>query len=39
MTYIKVDSVTLASSSGSILLNLNGGNSMDLSDVVEVAEG
>lgn len=39
MTYRKVDSVTLASASGSILLNLNGGSSMDLADVVEVTEG
>jgi flagellar basal-body rod modification protein FlgD len=39
MTYRKVDSVTLASANGSILLNLNGGSSMDLADVVEVTEG
>ncbi len=38
MTYRKVDSVTLAGSSG-ILLNLNGGSTMALADVVEVAEG
>ncbi|GLX77661.1 basal-body rod modification protein FlgD [Thalassotalea insulae] len=39
MTYRKVDSVTLAGPGGSILLNLNGGSSMALSDVVEVSEG
>ena len=39
MTYRKVDSVTLAGSGGSILLNLNGGNSMALADVVEVSDG
>lgn len=39
MTYRKVDSVTLAGSGGSILLNLNGGSSMKLTDVVEVSEG
>jgi flagellar basal-body rod modification protein FlgD len=39
MTYRKVDSVTLAGSGGNILLNLNGGSSMALSDVVEVSEG
>lgn len=39
MTYRKVDSVTLAGSGGSILLNLNGGSTMKLSDVVEVSEG
>jgi flagellar basal-body rod modification protein FlgD len=39
MTYRKVDSVTLAGGNGSILLNLNGGNSMALADVVEVSEG
>jgi flagellar basal-body rod modification protein FlgD len=39
MTYRKVDSVTLAGSGGSILLNLNGGSTMKLSDVVEVTEG
>jgi len=39
MTYRKVDSVTLAGAGGSILLNLNGGSSMALSDVVEVSEG
>lgn len=39
MTYRKVDSVTLAGAGGQILLNLNGGNSMALSDVVEVSEG
>ncbi|SEK50140.1 flagellar basal-body rod modification protein FlgD [Colwellia chukchiensis] len=39
MTYRKVDSVTLAGTGGSILLNLNGGNTMKLSDVVEVTQG
>jgi len=39
MTYRKVDSVTLAGSGGKILLNLNGGSSMALADVVEVSEG
>jgi len=39
MTYRKVDSVTLAGANGSILLNLNGGSSMALADVVEVSEG
>jgi len=39
MTYRKVDSVTLAGAGGNIVLNLNGGSSMALSDVVEVSEG
>jgi flagellar basal-body rod modification protein FlgD len=39
MTYRKVDSVTLAGAGGNILLNLNGGSSMSLTDVVEVSEG
>ena len=39
MTYRKVDSVTLAGNNGSILLNLNGGSSMALADVVEVSDG
>ncbi|MGV2874054.1 flagellar hook assembly protein FlgD [Colwellia sp. E150_009] len=39
MTYRKVDSVTLAGSGGNIVLNLNGGTAMNLSDVVEVSEG
>ncbi|PHR83186.1 MAG: flagellar biosynthesis protein FlgD [Colwellia sp.] len=39
MTYRKVDSVTLAGANGSILLNLNGGSSMALADVIEVSEG
>jgi len=39
MTYRKVDSVTLAGANGNILLNLNGGSSMALADVVEVSEG
>ncbi|WP_286233308.1 flagellar hook assembly protein FlgD [Thalassotalea sediminis] len=38
MTYRKVDSVTLAGSGGNILLNLNGGSTMKLIDVVEVSE-
>lgn len=39
MTYRKVESVTLAGSGGKIILNLNGGGSMALSDVIEVSEG
>ncbi|MCI2284630.1 flagellar hook assembly protein FlgD [Colwellia sp. MSW7] len=39
MTYRKVDSVTLGGSGGNIVLNLNGGSAMNLSDVVEVSEG
>ena len=39
MTYRKVDSVTLAGAGGNIVLNLNGGSTMNLSDVVEVTEG
>ena len=39
MTYRKVDSVNLAGSNGGILLNLNGGSSMALDDVVEVSQG
>ena len=38
MTYRKVDSVTLAGAGGNIVLNLNGGSSMNLADVVEVSE-
>ena len=38
MTYRKVDSVTLAGAGGNIVLNLNGGSSMALTDVVEVSE-
>ncbi len=38
-TYRKVDSVTLAGSGGKIVLNLNGGSAMALSDVVEVSDG
>jgi flagellar basal-body rod modification protein FlgD len=38
-TYRKVDSVTLRGTDGNIVLNLNGGSSMNLSEVVEVAEG
>jgi flagellar basal-body rod modification protein FlgD len=39
MTYRKVDSVTLAGAGGNILLNLSGGTSMALADVVEVSNG
>ena len=39
MTYRKVDSVTLAGAGGQIVLNLNGGSSMALADVVEVTNG
>lgn len=39
LTYRKVDSVTLAGAGGNIMLNLNGGSSMALTDVVEVSEG
>lgn len=39
LTYRKVDSVTLAGAGGNILLNLNGGSSMALKDVIEVSEG
>jgi len=39
MTYRKVESVTLAGAGGDIVLNLNGGTSMALQDVVEVSEG
>ena len=38
-TYRKVDSVTLAGTGGKIVLNLNGGSAMALSDVVEVSDG
>jgi len=38
MTYRKVDSVTLSGAGGNIVLNLNGGSSMNLTDVVEVSE-
>lgn len=38
-TYRKVDSVTLAGAKGNILLNLNGGSTMKLSDVKEVSQG
>lgn len=37
-TYRKVDSVTLRGASGGVLLNLNGGSSIALTDVVEVAD-
>lgn len=39
MTYRKVESVNLGGAGGSVVLNLKGGNSMNLSDVVEVAQG
>ena len=39
MTYRKVDSVTIAGAGGKVVLNLNGGSSMALTDVVEVSEG
>ncbi|MGL1958487.1 MAG: flagellar hook assembly protein FlgD [Colwellia sp.] len=39
MTYRKVDSVTLAGTGGNIILNLNGGSSMALANVVEVTDG
>ncbi|ALO34259.1 flagellar biosynthesis protein FlgD [Colwellia sp. MT41] len=39
MTYRKVDSVTLAGAGGNIILNLNGGSSMALADVVEISGG
>jgi len=39
MTFRKVDSVTLAGNGGSVVLNLNGGGSMPLTEVVEVSEG
>ena len=38
-TYRKVESVTLAGTGGSIMLNLNGGSEMALEDIVEVSEG
>lgn len=38
MTFRKVDSVTLSGNGGSVLLNLNGGGSMPLNEVVEVSE-
>ncbi len=38
-TYRKVDSVTLAGAGGNIMLNLNGGSSMALADIVEVSDG
>lgn len=38
-TYRKVESVTLAGAGGNIMLNLNGGSAMALSDIVEVSEG
>lgn len=37
-TYRKVDSVTLRGAGGGVVLNLNGGSSIALSDVVEVAD-
>lgn len=38
MTYRKVDSVSLSGANG-VVLNLNGGSSMALADVIEVSEG
>lgn len=38
-TFRKVDSVTIAGNGGSVLLNLNGGGSMPLNEVVEVSGG
>ena len=38
MTFRKVDSVTLAGSGGSVLLNLNGGGSLPLTKVSEVSD-
>lgn len=38
MTYRKVDSVNLSGSDG-VVLNLNGGSSMKLADIVEVSDG
>lgn len=38
-TYRKVDSVTLSGAGGGVVLNLNGGSAMKLTDVVEVSEG
>lgn len=38
LTYSNVDSVTMGGKGGKVLLNLNNGNSMALSDVVEVAK-
>ena len=39
MTFRKVDSVTIAGNGDNVLLNLNGGGSMPLNEVVEVSEG
>ncbi|MBL4942763.1 MAG: flagellar hook assembly protein FlgD [Colwellia sp.] len=39
MTFRKVDSVTIAGNGGNVLLNLNGGGSMPLNEVVEVSGG
>ena len=39
MTFRKVDSVTIAGNGGNVLLNLNGGGSMPLNEVVEVSDG
>lgn len=39
MTYRRVDSVTLAGGAGNVMLNLNGGGSLALDDVIEVAGG
>jgi flagellar basal-body rod modification protein FlgD len=39
LTYRNVDSVTLSGASGQVQLNLQGGNSMALADVVEISQG
>ncbi len=39
LTYRNVDSVTLSGAGGQVQLNLQGGNSMALSDVVEISQG
>jgi len=39
MTYRNVDSVTLSGAGGQVQLNLQGGSSMSLSDVVEISQG
>jgi len=39
LTYRNVDSVTLSGAGGQVQLNLKGGNSMALADVVEISQG
>jgi len=39
LTYRNVDSVTLSGAGGQVQLNLQGGNSMSLSDVAEISQG